>query len=269
MCSITASVCSQNCILFLRVSFLNILQCNLYSSSSLSSSCHEYVPLLFSVLSFAHASLDLLPLSQPGWCLWLPCTWAVMEITALLRRIQNHGGWSLESSWMRKEEHVTSHYLRAICSCRSRSLHSTCLACSSHAGRSTSVVQSQRLLTMKQGTDVILPCTCKNVTRETIPVFAKSVAELQRLVTWVWQGSKQIATALRKKVIIRCHNFCLNTLLNCYCIAQNQKMAWIGRDLEAHPVPTPCHKQGCHSLDQAVFLWQHAGRKIFQFIKEK
>jgi len=29
-------------------------------------------------------------------------------------------------------------------------------------------------------------------------------------------------------------------------------MAWVGRDLKAHPVPTPCYGQDCHPLDQAA-----------------
>jgi len=27
-------------------------------------------------------------------------------------------------------------------------------------------------------------------------------------------------------------------------------MAWVGRDLKAHPVPTPCYGQDCHPLGQ-------------------
>jgi len=27
-------------------------------------------------------------------------------------------------------------------------------------------------------------------------------------------------------------------------------MVWVGRDLKAHLVPTPCHGQGCHLPDQ-------------------
>jgi len=29
-------------------------------------------------------------------------------------------------------------------------------------------------------------------------------------------------------------------------------MAWVGRDLKGHPVPTPCHGQGCHPAAQAA-----------------
>jgi len=29
-------------------------------------------------------------------------------------------------------------------------------------------------------------------------------------------------------------------------------MAWVGRDLKAQLVPTPCHGQGCRPLDQAA-----------------
>jgi len=29
-------------------------------------------------------------------------------------------------------------------------------------------------------------------------------------------------------------------------------VAWIGRDLRAHPLPNPCHGQGCHPPDQAA-----------------
>jgi len=29
-------------------------------------------------------------------------------------------------------------------------------------------------------------------------------------------------------------------------------MAWVGRDLKDHPVPTPCCGQGCQSPDQAA-----------------
>ena len=33
----------------------------------------------------------------------------------------------------------------------------------------------------------------------------------------------------------------------------NHRMAWIGGNLKNHPVPNPCHGQGCHSLDQVVW----------------
>jgi len=32
----------------------------------------------------------------------------------------------------------------------------------------------------------------------------------------------------------------------------NHRMVCVGRDLRDHPVPTPCHGQGCHSTDQAA-----------------
>jgi len=29
-------------------------------------------------------------------------------------------------------------------------------------------------------------------------------------------------------------------------------MAWVGRDLKDHPIPTPCHWQGCHPPGEAA-----------------
>ena len=34
--------------------------------------------------------------------------------------------------------------------------------------------------------------------------------------------------------------------------SSNSKMVWVGRDLRAHPVPTPCHGQGCHPAAQTA-----------------
>ena len=31
-----------------------------------------------------------------------------------------------------------------------------------------------------------------------------------------------------------------------------QRMAWVGKDLKAHPVPTHCCGQGCHPAAQAA-----------------
>ena len=35
-------------------------------------------------------------------------------------------------------------------------------------------------------------------------------------------------------------------------ISQNLRMAWVERDLKDHQVPTPCHRQSCQLLDQAL-----------------
>ncbi|XP_061317325.1 keratinocyte-associated protein 3 isoform X2 [Pezoporus flaviventris] len=32
----------------------------------------------------------------------------------------------------------------------------------------------------------------------------------------------------------------------------NHRMVWVGRDLKAHPVPTPCHRQGHLPIDQVA-----------------
>ena len=34
--------------------------------------------------------------------------------------------------------------------------------------------------------------------------------------------------------------------------SKNRRMVWVGRDIKQHPVPTPCHGQSCHPLDQAA-----------------
>jgi len=45
---------------------------------------------------------------------------------------------------------------------------------------------------------------------------------------------------------------------------QNPRMVWVGRDLKDHPVPAPCHEQGCHSPALAAEGSIQPGLEYFQ-----
>jgi len=42
-------------------------------------------------------------------------------------------------------------------------------------------------------------------------------------------------------------------------------MAWAGRDLKDHVVPSPCHEQGCQPLNQAASPKQNALKTLMLY----
>lgn len=48
-----------------------------------------------------------------------------------------------------------------------------------------------------------------------------------------------------------------------YVVSQNQRMAWVRRDLKDHLITTPCHGQGHLSGEELAQSPNHLGLELF------